>query len=47
MKLNATLLTQVNISTTVGIPGSPFQHFWGPEEEGPFSEWVRRAILNS
>lgn len=34
----------VNISTTttVRIPGYPFRHFFGPEEEGPFGDFFKR-----
>ncbi len=34
----------VNISTTstVRVPGSPFRHFFGPDEEGPFGDFFRR-----
>jgi serine protease Do len=34
----------VNISTTttVRIPGNPFRHFFGPEEEGPFGDFFNR-----
>jgi serine protease Do len=34
----------VNISTekTVRIPGSPFRHFFGPDEQGPFGDFFRR-----
>jgi serine protease Do len=34
----------VNISTTsiVKIPGGPFRHFFGPDEEGPFGDFFHR-----
>lgn len=34
----------VNISTetTVRIPGNPFRHFFGPDEEGPFGDFFKR-----
>ncbi|MEW5746697.1 MAG: DegQ family serine endoprotease [Nitrospirota bacterium] len=34
----------VNISTTttVRVPGNPFRHFFGPEEESPFGDFFRR-----
>ncbi|OGP89949.1 MAG: peptidase [Deltaproteobacteria bacterium RBG_16_48_10] len=34
----------VNISatTTVHVPGHPFRHFFGPREEGPFSDFFKR-----
>ena len=34
----------VNISTTttVRVPGHPFRHFFGPREEGPFSDFFKR-----
>ncbi|MGD0281551.1 MAG: DegQ family serine endoprotease [Dissulfurispiraceae bacterium] len=34
----------VNISTTstVKIPGNPFRHFFGPDEEGPFGDFFKR-----
>jgi serine protease Do len=34
----------VNISTvsTVRVPGSPFRHFFGPDDEGPFGDFFRR-----
>jgi serine protease Do len=33
----------VNISTetTIKIPGGPFKHFFGPDEEGPFGDFFR------
>lgn len=33
----------VNISTTstVKVPGNPFRHFFGPEEEGPFGDFFK------
>lgn len=33
----------VNISTTttVKIPGSPFRHFFGPQEQGPFGDFFK------
>jgi serine protease Do len=33
----------VNISTTttVRVPGSPFRHFFGPNEEGPFGDFFK------
>jgi len=38
----------VNISTitTVRIPGTPFRHFFGPDEEGPFGDFFRRFFGN-
>ncbi len=34
----------VNISTisTVKIPGNPFRHFFGPDDEGPFGDFFKR-----
>ncbi len=34
----------VNISTTstVRIPGNPFRHFFGPDDEGPFGDFFKR-----
>ncbi|MFZ5998664.1 MAG: DegQ family serine endoprotease [Nitrospirota bacterium] len=34
----------VNISTTttVRVPGNPFKHFFGPDDEGPFGDFFRR-----
>ena len=34
----------VNISTTttVRVPGNPFRHFFGPDDQGPFSDFFRR-----
>ncbi|MGD0886026.1 MAG: DegQ family serine endoprotease [Thermodesulfovibrionales bacterium] len=34
----------VNISTTstVKIPGSPFRHFFGPDDEGPFGDFFHK-----
>lgn len=34
----------VNISTTstVRLPGSPFRHFFGPEDQGPFGDFFNR-----
>ncbi len=34
----------VNISTTqiVKVPGSPFRHFFGPQEEGPFGDFFHK-----
>ena len=34
----------VNVSTisTVTVPGSPFRHFFGPDDEGPFGDFFRR-----
>jgi len=34
----------VNISTTttVRVPGNPFKHFFGPNEEGPFGDFFKR-----
>lgn len=34
----------VNISTTttVRVPGSPFRHFFGPDEQGPFGDFFKR-----
>ena len=33
----------VNISTTttVRVPGNPFRHFFGPDDQGPFSDFFR------
>jgi len=38
----------VNISTitTVRIPGTPFRHFFGPDEGGPFGDFFRRFFGN-
>jgi serine protease Do len=38
----------VNISTTttVRVPGSPFRHFFGPGEEGPFGDFFQRFFGN-
>jgi len=38
----------VNISTTttVRIPGSPFRHFFGPDEQGPFGDFFKRFFGN-
>ncbi|MFO0754451.1 MAG: DegQ family serine endoprotease [Thermodesulfovibrionales bacterium] len=34
----------VNISTTttVRVPGNPFRHFFGPDDEGPFGDFFRK-----
>src|SRR5271157_268505 len=34
----------VNISTTstVRVPGNPFRHFFGPDDEGPFGDFFKR-----
>jgi serine protease Do len=34
----------VNISTTttVRVPGNPFRHFFGPDDQGPFSDFFRK-----
>ncbi|MCL4492756.1 MAG: DegQ family serine endoprotease [Nitrospirae bacterium] len=34
----------VNVSTTstVTVPGSPFRHFFGPDDEGPFGDFFKR-----
>jgi serine protease Do len=34
----------VNISatTTVKVPGNPFSHFFGPEDQGPFGDFFKR-----
>ncbi len=34
----------VNISTTstVRVPGNPFRHFFGPDEEGPFGDFFKK-----
>ncbi len=38
----------VNISTTttLRIPGSPFRHFFGPGEEGPFGDFFKQFFGN-
>ena len=38
----------VNISTTttVRVPGNPFRHFFGPDEQGPFGDFFKKFFGN-
>ncbi len=35
-------VVNVSTTTTVTIPGSPFRHFFGPDDEGPFGDFFKR-----
>jgi serine protease Do len=39
----------VNISTTstVTVPGNPFRHFFGPEDQGPFGDFFKKFFENT
>jgi serine protease Do len=35
-------VVNVSTTTTVTVPGSPFRHFFGPDDEGPFGDFFKR-----